>query len=230
MRRGSTTTYNDDDDYGDNDADDDDGGSRDETYAETTTTTIRTRLLVGRAPIGSTSRGAGYARNRAASLRDILLPDDDVYDDEDFDDDRDDNENEENDYRGGGGSSSVPIDDGGENAEKGTGGRRDRRRKSRPHSRHRYLCILDADDVMRPTRIAEQALAAMNITDENERHRTLLGCQFDRIPRDSTLHYATWANAISDERLYLERYRECTLVSGSMAEERWYGILYRWFD
>jgi hypothetical protein len=36
---------------------------------------IRTRLIVGGAKPGSRSRWAGYARNRAASLRYLLFPD-----------------------------------------------------------------------------------------------------------------------------------------------------------
>lgn len=192
--------------------DDDENGECKEEEVMPNKTAISTRLLVGRAPIGSTSRGAGYARNRAASLRDILLPDDDEYDDKYYDGgDDDDDENDD----GGEGSSGRPMDE----DEKGTGGRLRCRRQGQRRSRcHHYMCIMDADDVMKPTRIAEQTLAMMNITNENVRRRTLLGCQFDRIPHDSTLHYTTWANTLCDDRLYLERYRECTLV-------RMYGIL-----
>ncbi|KAL3789720.1 hypothetical protein ACHAW5_009981 [Stephanodiscus triporus] len=130
--------------------------------------TIRTRLLIGAAPSGTRSRGAGYARNRAVDLR--------------RDDDDDDDEGED--------------DDGG--------------------GRH-FLCIMDADDVMRPTRVAEQARAMLDL-DGGSREKTIVGCVFDRTPEGSTRHYASWANSLSDDRLYLERFRECTLVSSAEIE------------
>ena len=76
---------------------------------------------------------------------------------------------------------------------------------------------MDADDVMRPTRVAEQARAMLDLDDES-REKTIVGCVFDRTPEGSTRHYATWANSLSDDRLYLERFRECTLVSLSERE------------
>ena len=78
-----------------------------------------------------------------------------------------------------------------------------------------FLCILDSDDVMHPSRIAEQTCAMLALENKEERRRTLMGCQFDRIPKDSTQHYTKWANSLSDERLYLEQFRECTLVRTS---------------
>ena len=65
---------------------------------------------------------------------------------------------------------------------------------------------------MHPTRIAEQASTMLSLGNE-QRQKTLMGCQFDRIPKDSTQHYSQWANSLSNERLYLEQFRECTLVS-----------------
>ncbi len=107
---------------------------------------IRTKLLLSRDGV---SRGAGYARNRAASLRGLLSQGD------------------------------------------------------------HFLCLLDSDDVMHETRVAEQVCAMLAL--EN-RDRTILGCTFDRDPPDSTWHYAQWANGLSDERLMLERYREVTVL------------------
>jgi hypothetical protein len=79
-----------------------------------------------------------------------------------------------------------------------------------------YLCILDSDDVMHPTRIAEQTSAVLSLGyDINKTHlsnKTLVGATFNRIPDDATWHYSQWANSLTDERLYLEIFRECTLV------------------
>ena len=123
--------------------------------------TMQMKLLIGTSPIGTTSRGAGYARNQAVKLRD---------------------EYEQN--------ANKAIE----------------QREECPH----FLCILDSDDIMHPTRIAEQTSAMLSLS---EHQKTLMGCQFTRIPKDSTQHYSQWANSLSDERLYLEQFRECTLVS-----------------
>lgn len=135
---------------------------------ETCNATMTIKLLIGTAPTGTTSRGAGYARNQAVKLRD-----------------------------------KYENNDGNKNGDK--------QQHSRKDDAH-FLCILDSDDVMHPTRIAEQAHAMLSLP-KKRRERTLMGCQFDRIPNDSTQHYAQWANSLSDERLYLEQFRECTLVS-----------------
>jgi len=48
---------------------------------------------------------------------------------------------------------------------------------------------------------------------DDARHLTLLGCQFDRDPPDSTWHYAHWANhLLTPDRLSLEQFREITLL------------------
>ena len=78
-----------------------------------------------------------------------------------------------------------------------------------------FLCILDSDDIMHPTRISEQTSAMLALGYQNHKplcERTLMGSQFDRIPKDSTWHYSQWANSLTNERLYLEQFRECTLV------------------
>ena len=77
----------------------------------------------------------------------------------------------------------------------------------------RFLCMLDSDDCMHPTRVYEQSRYMLKrISDQSQRESTLLGCTFDRDPPDSTWHYAQWANGLSDERLSLEIYREVTLI------------------
>ena len=74
-----------------------------------------------------------------------------------------------------------------------------------------FLCLLDSDDVMHPTRVAEQVHGMLSLSQE-ERKRTLMGCQVIRDPPDSTWHYTAWANGLSNERLLLERFREVTLL------------------
>ncbi|XP_042898540.1 queuosine-tRNA galactosyltransferase isoform X2 [Parasteatoda tepidariorum] len=63
-----------------------------------------------------------------------------------------------------------------------------------------YLCFLDADDVMHPTRIMKQYEACFSKTD------TIVGCQFHRDPTDSTPRYTRWANILKAEQLYLQIY------------------------
>jgi hypothetical protein len=83
-------------------------------------------------------------------------------------------------------------------------------------SSHHFLCILDSDDIMHPSRIAEQTFATLSLGYGSDGQHlcqtTLMGCQFDRIPHDSTWHYQNWANSLTDDRLYMERFRECTLI------------------
>lgn len=74
-----------------------------------------------------------------------------------------------------------------------------------------FLCLLDSDDIMFETRVAEQ-VSAMMALNPNERERTIMGCNFDRDPPLSTWHYAKWANGLTDERLTLERFREVTVL------------------
>jgi glycosyltransferase involved in cell wall biosynthesis len=75
----------------------------------------------------------------------------------------------------------------------------------------RFLCMLDSDDVMHPTRVAHQVAHLLSLS-EQERQHTLLGCTFDRDPPDATWHYAQWANGLTDASLMHEQYRELTLL------------------
>jgi glycosyltransferase involved in cell wall biosynthesis len=91
-------------------------------------------------------------------------------------------------------------------------GSRKRHGKEYHNGRHySFLCLLDSDDIMYPTRVAEQVHFMMSLK-EDDMQRTILGCTFDRDPPDSTWHYAKWANGLSDERLLLERFREVTII------------------
>lgn len=87
-----------------------------------------------------------------------------------------------------------------------------------------FLCLLDSDDTMHPHRVAEQVCYMLRMPPE-ERNRTLLGCQFDRDPPDSTWHYSQWANSLSDDRLALERFREVTIL-----QPTWFLCRTRFFE
>ncbi|KAL9182477.1 hypothetical protein ACHAXT_013129 [Thalassiosira profunda] len=141
------------------------------------TISICSTLLIGTAPPGTSSRGAGYARNQAAKLRGQYK--------------RDRTANDESKLEG---------------EECG-----------------HFLMLLDSDDVVHRTRIAEQ-ICAMLALPATDRRKTLVGCQFERIPADATEHYAKWANSLSDERLYLEQFRECTLLQPTWCMSR------EWFE
>lgn len=163
---------------------------------------IPSKLWIATSPPGCPSRGAGYARNRAVELR-----------------------------RNSSSLSSLSV--------------------SSPRTppttttaaANRYLCWLDSDDLMHPTRVYHQLNTFLQMLghdnadtstatkDEDDaaaaamcrrRRRTLVGTPFDRIPSDATLHYTAWANALSPERMQLERYREIPIIQPTwmMTRER----------
>eukprot|EP01112_Ceratiomyxa_fruticulosa_P020660 TRINITY_DN7115_c0_g1_i1.p1 TRINITY_DN7115_c0_g1~~TRINITY_DN7115_c0_g1_i1.p1 ORF type:complete len:328 (-),score=60.67 TRINITY_DN7115_c0_g1_i1:119-1102(-) len=81
------------------------------------------------------------------------------------------------------------------------------RNKAVLNSSGKYLCFLDADDMMYPTRISSQLKAALlNGID------CLIGSNFTRDPPDSTARYTSWCNRINGEMLYNHQYREVTLA------------------
>jgi Glycosyl transferase family 2 len=86
--------------------------------------------------------------------------------------------------------------------------------RSKKSCREQFLCMLDSDDIMISTRVYEQTNAMMSLPKE-ERQQTLLGCKVKRDPPDSTWHYTQWANGLTDERLMLEKFRECTLLQST---------------
>lgn len=60
----------------------------------------------------------------------------------------------------------------------------------------RFLCFLDADDVMHSDRIRIQHDAALKFDD-----MTLIGSKFTRTPTDSTIRYTKWANNLTNSQL-----------------------------
>jgi glycosyltransferase involved in cell wall biosynthesis len=82
-----------------------------------------------------------------------------------------------------------------------------------------YICFLDADDVMLPSRIFSQIQAARNLS-----YNTIIGSAFCRIPEDATPRYTTWLNSLSASELYTHRFKEVTLLQPTWLMSR------RWFD
>lgn len=64
----------------------------------------------------------------------------------------------------------------------------------------KYLCFLDADDVMHPLRIQKQYDAGKTTND------TIIGCKFHRTPEGSTPRYTEWANNLDHSQLYTQIY------------------------
>lgn len=64
----------------------------------------------------------------------------------------------------------------------------------------KYLCFLDADDVMLDNRIQVQHKAAVQHTD------AIVGGQFVREPEGSTLRFTKWANQLTHQQLYTQIY------------------------
>lgn len=73
-------------------------------------------------------------------------------------------------------------------------------------SRGQYICVMDADDMMAPCRIARQLQAAKRQPD------AIIGGGFRREPEDATWHYTAWANGLSQEQLLSQQYREVTML------------------
>ena len=72
-----------------------------------------------------------------------------------------------------------------------------------------WIVTCDADDTSRFNRVEALRRAASIHSDAKN---TLFGSRFSRDPPHATERYANWANALSSERLVLERFRECTLI------------------
>ena len=65
----------------------------------------------------------------------------------------------------------------------------------------KYLCFLDADDVMSPNRVEAQYNMARSLSDP-----TVIGSQFKRLPVDSTERFTAWANELTPSQLYTQAY------------------------
>ncbi|XP_053939241.1 UDP-GlcNAc:betaGal beta-1,3-N-acetylglucosaminyltransferase-like protein 1 isoform X2 [Cuculus canorus] len=58
-----------------------------------------------------------------------------------------------------------------------------------------YLCFLDSDDVMMPQRVRLQYEAAI------QHPNSIIGCQVQREPLESTERYTRWINSLTEEQL-----------------------------
>lgn len=74
-----------------------------------------------------------------------------------------------------------------------------------------FFCLLDSDDICFPNRVRVQMQALLH-AEERGLENVLVGARFTRIPKDSSPTYTLWANSLSPEELYLQSWRECTLV------------------
>eukprot|EP00049_Salpingoeca_infusionum_P013537 m.252533 g.252533 ORF g.252533 m.252533 type:complete len:479 (-) comp15473_c4_seq1:82-1518(-) len=87
-------------------------------------------------------------------------------------------------------------------------------------SRGKYLCFLDADDIMQPERVTRQVKAISKQPD------SIVGTQFTRVPEDSTPRYTRWANEMSDVQLVTHRFKDCTLIQPTwMLSRRMFDLL-----
>ena len=66
-------------------------------------------------------------------------------------------------------------------------------------------------------RIEEQVKC---IESKAESDYCLIGCGFDRLPLDSTPYYTEWLNNMNEEDIYLQRFRECTIICPSWMYKR----------
>lgn len=77
-----------------------------------------------------------------------------------------------------------------------------------------YLALLDADDIMHPERLSKQLSATIELQAATPVcELTLVGCQIERIPADSTERYTAWVNGMTQEELWTHQFRECTLLA-----------------
>ena len=113
-----------------------------------------------------------------------------------------------------------------------------------------WICFLDADDLMAPTRVEKQMALARALMETEGLALCdvpLIGCDFWREPRGSTARYTEWLRSLCQEDLSSQRFKECTLIQSTWFVSRaafeavgWYRAdggkaedldwFYRWFD
>uniref|UniRef100_A0AC35G2G9 Glycosyltransferase 2-like domain-containing protein n=1 Tax=Panagrolaimus sp. PS1159 TaxID=55785 RepID=A0AC35G2G9_9BILA len=76
--------------------------------------------------------------------------------------------------------------------------------KAVQQSSGKFLCFLDADDVMLPDRIKKQYEKAKEI--ERNGSLAFVGSSFVRLPKDATERYTRWACNLIEEELYTQIY------------------------
>ncbi|XP_067128433.1 queuosine-tRNA galactosyltransferase-like isoform X1 [Centruroides vittatus] len=91
----------------------------------------------------------------------------------------------------------VVISEGKSSISKGVGYAKNR---AVEQSNGEYLCFLDADDVMHPSRIQKQYESASKNKD------AIIGSKFNRFPVGSTKRFTDWANNLNNKQLYTQIY------------------------
>lgn len=71
------------------------------------------------------------------------------------------------------------------------------------------IAHLDADDYMDPFRIEKQVELYISIENKD----CIIGCNFNRIPDDSTPYYTNWLNSLNDLDLLKQQFRECSIIA-----------------
>ena len=67
--------------------------------------------------------------------------------------------------------------------------------------------MLDADDIMMPTRIAKQLVRSQQMPN------AVIGSQVTRLPATATHRYTAWINGMSQQQLSTHRFKEVTLIT-----------------
>lgn len=70
-----------------------------------------------------------------------------------------------------------------------------------------YICFLDSDDVMVPSRIQIQLQANRRFPN------AVIGSRVTRVPLDSTPRYIRWVNNINPRELVMQRFKEVSLIA-----------------
>lgn len=73
------------------------------------------------------------------------------------------------------------------------------------------LAHLDADDYMTSNRIEKQ----VDLYLKRKVNDCIIGCNFDRIPLDSTQYYTNWLNYLNEDDLMKQQFRECSIIAPS---------------
>ncbi|XP_065065843.1 queuosine-tRNA galactosyltransferase-like isoform X2 [Rhopilema esculentum] len=81
-------------------------------------------------------------------------------------------------------------------------------------SNGKYICFFDSDDVMLSKRLELQLKVALAL-DWN----TIIGCNFERVPDDSTPRYTTWHNSLSQIQLSTQIY---TSFGPTLIQPTWF--------
>jgi glycosyltransferase involved in cell wall biosynthesis len=89
--------------------------------------------------------------------------------------------------------------------------------KAVQQSTGKFLCFLDADDIMLPERISYQYKKAVEI--EKNGKIAFIGSNFERLPKNSTERYTRWACNLTEKELYTQIY---TAFGSTLIAPTWF--------